>query len=389
MPINYLSIKEQIPNYVELHHQAYEKRLNLKDAALDLLQTAAKNPAIVAQQIEREQQNNQFLQSAGPFQECMSEIFTPAEHSLPSWQMLGVDGSQISPDPHSPLTFGLVNIGIFEMPGDGINPPHQQTISKIIVTETETAELYIPTEEEVHFLRDLEERKILVSLSMENPDPLIALTDGPLGLFREPQNDSPWFHEFETLMKEYQDLPSKKRIIAGYVDRPRSNMVVQMLNLWLKSAPPTASQPLNLDGLRDADLFADLIPAGHRSAVFALHSRSGRFFQGELALHFFYLNVSTSDIPALVRVEIPGWVAKDNAMVNQIHVQLLAQCKILGSQPYPYVLHRAHEVAIVHQDEKYNLESMMTKVWLEKGLPIPYFSNKQALKNLVGTRRRI
>ena len=389
MPINYLSIKEQIPNFVNLHHKALTKRHSLIDTAIELLTAAAQNPEIVAQLIEREQQNNQYLQCAGPCRESMSNVFSTNQNMGPSWQMLGVDGSQISPDPHSPLTFGLVNIGIFDMPGDTGSPPHQQTVSRLITKETETDELYIPTEEEVHFIRDLEERKILVSLSTETPDPLIALTDGPLGLFREPQNDSLWFTEFETLMQDYQKLPSSKRIIAGYVDRPRSNMVVQMLNLWLKSTLPSASQPVSLAGLRDTDFFAKLIPSGQRSAVFTLHSRSGRFFQDELALHFFYLNVSPDDEPALVRVEIPAWVAKNNDLVNQLHVQLLTQCKILGNKPYPYVLHRAHEVAIVHQDEKLNLESMMTKVWLEKGLPIPNFSFKQALKNLVGSRRRI
>ena len=389
MPINYLSIKEQIPNYVNLHHKAYTKRYTLTDTAINLLTAAAQNPAIVAQLIEREQQNNQFLQCAGPCQECMSEVFA-ADIKIPQhWQILGVDGSQISPDPHSPLTFGLVNIGIFEISGDESKPPHQQTISSLIIEETEVDELYIPNEEEIHFKRDLEERKILVSLSMETPDPLIALTDGPLGLFREPQNNSLWFNEFEALMLDYQKLPGPKRIIAGYVDRPRSNMVVQMLNLWLKATPSGESQVVNLAGLRDTDLFASLIPSGQRSAVFSLHSRSGRFFQNELALHFFYLNVSPNEEPALVRVEIPAWVANNITLVNQLHVQLLEQCKILGSKPYPYVLHRAHEVAIVHQDEKINLESMMIKVWLDKGLPVPNFSFKQALKNLVGTRRRI
>ncbi|MBI9050650.1 MAG: DNA double-strand break repair nuclease NurA [Anaerolineaceae bacterium] len=386
MPINYLKIQEQIPDFVNLHHQAHLKRENLKDFAIELLHQVAQGKDNIEKYIEVEKQSNQYLQCAGPSDEFMSTIFPDEMNDDTTWQILGIDGSQITPDSHSPLSYGLVNIGIFVIPVDSTTPPYQQIQSEFIYHVEDENQLQFPNEEQINIKRDLEERRVLVQLSLETPDSIIALTDGPLSIFREPKENTVFFRQYETLIKAYEKLPSPSRIIAGYVDRPRSNMVVQMLNIWLKNQD-SSKEPLT--DFRDSDLFNTLIPSGSRSAVFTLHSRSGRLFQGDIGLHFFYLNVSPDQHPALVRVEIPAWVAKDSALINQLHQQLLQQCRILGTRPYPYVLHRAHEIAVVHQDEKHNLETMMMKHWLDKGLPLSDFSYKQILKNMVGSRRRM
>ena len=47
-----------------------------------------------------------------------------------------------------------------------------------------------------------------------------------------------------------------------------------------------------------------------------------------LALHFFYINVGTSENPWLARVEIPGWVAKNTELLNALHAILIQQCQV-------------------------------------------------------------
>jgi hypothetical protein len=390
MPINYLQMTEQFPAFITAQHQDMQRRESLQSVARQILHHAALVPQQIDAILEREKSNSK-LYSAGPAVENMEASYQAASPAN-DWLMIGVDGSQLTPDLHSALPFGLVNTGIFQMQNNGTQVPTQRTLSHLIYRHDENKNLQLPDEDRVNFLRDLEEREILIQLAAECPDPVIALTDGPLSLFHEPEQKDPDFERFEQLINQFGTLPSNQRIVAGYVDRPRSDLVVKMLELFLAQNASLVHEiglPGSLlQGLRDNDLFIGTLPGGARTAVFQLHSQSARFYQNELALHFFYLNVGRADKPALVRIEIPAWVAGDANLLNTLHAQLLEQCQILGSKPYPYVLHRAHEIAIVHQEEKEGVESMLMKQWLDAGYPYLETSNKQFLKSLVTGHRR-
>ncbi len=60
-----------------------------------------------------------------------------------------------------------------------------------------------------------------------------------------------------------------------------------------------------------------------------------------------------------MRVEIPEWVAANRTKVDELHATLIEQCKIMGSKPLPYLIHRSHEVAVVTMDEKRQIENMI------------------------------
>jgi len=122
--------------------------------------------------------------------------------------------------------------------------------------------------------------------------------------------------------------------------------------------------------------------------VFAIQSSSSRHFKGALALHFFYLNVGRPEHPWLARVELPAWVAQDAGLLNLLHAALVTQCQQMGSHPYPYALHRAHEVALVSYAEKQQLENMIAGEYLRLGIPAGERSQKQTIKNLSGSRTR-
>jgi hypothetical protein len=136
-----------------------------------------------------------------------------------------------------------------------------------------------------------------------------------------------------------------------------------------------------LRGVLDRRLFWSLLGPGERSAIFAIRSGSSRSFQGRLALHFFYLNVGRAGKTYLARVEIPAWVAQSPALVDLLHACLLGQARHLGNAPYPYVLHRAHEIAVVSKDEHSQLESMIAAELRRQGMDVEDVSNKQGAKN--------
>jgi hypothetical protein len=121
-----------------------------------------------------------------------------------------------------------------------------------------------------------------------------------------------------------------------------------------------------------------------------MQSRSARVYRqrrAELALHFFYINVGREGHPWLARVDLPAWVATSPAMLDQTQAVLAAQCRILGTRPYPYLLHRAHETARVTLDEKTELELMIQNELRRHGVQVEG-SHKQGLKELPGKGRK-
>jgi len=143
-----------------------------------------------------------------------------------------------------------------------------------------------------------------------------------------------------------------------------------------------------LRGVTDRSLFGfrtlPLLKPGHRSAVFSICSKTERNYPGGLALHFFYLNVGDGRNPHIARVEIPRWVADDPPMLGLLHAVLVEQCRLMGARPYPYLLHRAHETAVVSNEEKFQVEQMLIQELRRQGVDIEDGSNKQSAKDLPG-----
>jgi hypothetical protein len=121
--------------------------------------------------------------------------------------------------------------------------------------------------------------------------------------------------------------------------------------------------------------------------VFGIQSQSVKDYKDELALHFFYLNVGTVGHPWLARVEIPAWVADSDKKLGLLHALLLKQCRTLGNDPYPYLLHRAHEAAVVTFTEKDQLTQMIVSELMKHRVTVGKMSHKQHHKNHVGRTR--
>jgi hypothetical protein len=86
-------------------------------------------------------------------------------------------------------------------------------------------------------------------------------------------------------------------------------------------------------------------------------------------------------------VEIPAWVAEDAGMLDNLHAALVDQCRIMGSRPYPYLLHRAHEAAVVSLAEKEQVTQMIALELRRRGVILGEQSYKQSAKDLQGKTR--
>jgi hypothetical protein len=393
MPVDFLEVRHRIKEIGQTasqHNAILQAKLT---AAQELLDTYAQHISELRQKVERAAQEDPFLRCARPVNEGLKKAF-PTPPLPEGVTVLAADGSQISPDRHAALQYYLINVGSIEI-RLGLPQPPLPTVKTSLYygDELYTTQGGLVTEEEVALLRDRRERELLAELAEIAAPPVITLTDGPLELWGSQSQDGERGVTFSESLKSYQK--SLHRLCAlgaaagGYVDKPRAELVVQLLEVAYTPEVElkTVRKARPLRGVTDADLYDVLLRPGERSAVFAIQSKSSSAYTGELALHFFYLNVGRENKPWLARVEIPAWVLENPAMLDTLHAVLIQQCRTMGTRPYPYLLHRAHETAVVTLEEKEQVTQMLALELRQRGAPVGEQSAKQFHKEQAGRTR--
>lgn len=378
MPINYEQLRPQILNMGELLSARRAAEKEQLRAAADIFGKFASTEDLPdrMQEILLSHPNERCaIPGTDPIAACFPE--PAAETGM--LRLLACDGSQIIPNRHEEVAFALLNTSVFEyVMNSGLTP--------VIDTRTEL----LPDEKEenneslISVKRDAAEKRRLAERAEEITDeiPTLAICDGPVELFM----DTPDLKGQDRLKADYRE--SLSRIaetgipIAGYIDRPRSNPVMQMLALLEQNSGTDADTAFG--DLPDSLIFEIILGSGKRSAVFGMNSRFNHEMQDRQKLCFFYLNVGKKDSPYLCRVEFPQWVAENTGTLDRLHGALLAQCRILPDHPYPYVLHRAHESAVVTFAERDQIRDLILKEMLRRGMVPMEKSNKQIAKDLSG-----
>lgn len=385
-------IQQQAPRMVERDNKLNLTRKEVSNS-LDRLSFDAKD---LAERIDKAKSNEKNLRCAQPTSEPF-DLKVPAPNSDWKGSLIAADGSQIFPDKHQPELFGLINIGAIIIRRESGEAPELKYQTELLFgDELLKPEGYLITESSIELIRDLRERALLFEWSrkeIESGRQTLAWVDGPIELWGRSDGDQR--AEFQSALSKYLGVLSQMAesgiIFAGYVDKPTANPITRMIEVAMAEEDQLQNirSYYPLSGITDGWLFSSLenlrLPPGHRSAVFRLRSRSDEDYSGQFELHFFYLNVSFEKThPQIARIEIPGWVAKNDNYLKILHGQLLEQCQVLGVKPYPYLLHRAHETAVVTIEDKAQVTSLIQQVMGINGMKLGVASNKQAAKDLKG-----
>ena len=300
--------------------------------------------------------------------------------------MITADGSQISPDRHAQVYYGLINLGAVKMSLEGGEPPSLEIESRLLYENQLYTRTGMISEAGFSLRRDLNERLWISELAVNALQPVFALTDGPVELWgnRQGEGSSEFDESLKAYLKVLTELETHGVTACGYVDNPAANLVVRFLELGLvpDEELPDFRSRYPLRGVFDRELFKQVLGAGERSVVFAIQSRLSREYSGKLSLHFFYLNVGQIKAPWIVRVEVPAWVAFDEVKLNHLHALLVNLCRILGNRPYPYLLHRAHETALVSMAEKDQVTYMILNELRSRGVEVGAEAPKPTLKRI-------
>ncbi len=216
--------------------------------------------------------------------------------------------------------------------------------------------------------RSVEEFSQLAYLGHQIPagSKALALLDGSLIMWPLTSHEFPDFVINQMLdngvlksMNDIKALNSDSCIsLASYISYPRSTDVVNTLRIALcpceipdcytcqltceKDQPPCGK----LSGIRDRDLFWELLKDNERSGLYMSRSRISKMHYTCNAVYFYYTKI----LNEVSRIEVPEWVAVDETLLNLSHSIIIDQCH--KGQGYPVCLSEAHEQAVVSNNDR-------------------------------------
>ena len=334
----------------------------------------------IHRKIELVRERDAGYRGAAPY----TELINARVPTLPPPQyatFIAVDGSQIYPSQHASALYYLTNIGIFIHYHGGDELPREESEPRLYYTDKELRENNghgaIIKNTAVNARRTVIEMQELMRICWEHTDdeaPLIGVMDGRLlfWLGKEIPDAKKLEADYNHTLQAFHDIHLNRQkthghnaSLIGYVERGDSRFVIRLLHLLRLDDDDVIAANLEtageFEGLSDEWLFRSFLKPGERSAIMIQQSPQNKDYRKNLGdpyeITFFYLNVGSFTKPNIVRIELPMWVAQSEEAVDELHSMLVAQCALTGR--YPYALTRAHELAVVSNFEKRQLEEMI------------------------------
>jgi len=328
-----------------------------------------------------------------------------APPAYPDFFVVSADGSHIDANRHLPAHCYVINTGVATL-AYGVSPSaHLYSTPRLYASEQEMVVRSPDGTQEQQIegavlgaRRSVEEIRALTKEIRNTPSntPTLGLLDGTLSLIGLA---SQGYHDyvrkelieegFALALEEIGDLHKKRKLaVASYVSLPNHAEVIRALRLTtceyeVDNLPRTCGYKGSVrapcgscvGGIRDRDLYAQLLLPGQRSMVFeATYPVIKNHYRG-MSIGFFYLNAGEE----IARVEIPSWVAEDPESVNIVHSIALDQCR--RGHGYPVALMEAHEQAVISGSDRKIFEDLLQQVLYAHSLPT-YTSEKQRSKRL-------
>jgi len=390
MPINYQTIYTRIK---EIGAGAKERRQKKEEArahARELLNVFASELDLLRAKVDSAKAADPNIRCASPLDETLTSRFAhPKPDSVIQATLIAADGSQIVPDRHAALQYYVINVGAIAMQVGSGHAPEIFTDTELHMLD-EFEDTFF-SDSQVALQRDVAERKKLLEIAKKYSGTIIALTEGQLELWGSVDSDNS--RDFEKSLQDYLDalkeMEKQAVITSGYVDKPGANWVVRLLEIATisKDELPNLKKYHPFLGVTDLWLFSQILGRHERSAIFKLQAKSAEKYTGSISIHFFYINVGDEKKPKIARVDVPLWVVNNREALNNLHGALIEQAKIMGNEPFPYLLHRAHEIAVVTHKEKEEIDQMLAIEIRNNGGEVGEKSGKQSAKDLPGRTR--
>jgi hypothetical protein len=286
------------------------------------------------------------------WQEKLETVY-PIQKSFSSYTVLGVDGSQIYPDRHQGTSCFLVNIGTVELHyGSSSSKPVRLASKPTIYTgqldDPQDQEFALSPDvvncrrQELEFQAAIQE-SAEIKKYLEPTRSFLFLFDGSLIFWHLESKETGLKDYFiNAYIAQLHQLYEQKTLCAGYISLPKSKELVNLIRIELCNFVLQGCTQLNaVDHIVDTTVCQFFLPEHARSIIFKSNASIGKRYPAHLVPHFFYLNVGHE----IGRVEIPAWIAENEAYVQLVSEILLDQS--LKGNGYPVALAEAHEQAVI------------------------------------------
>ncbi|MGD0794121.1 MAG: DNA double-strand break repair nuclease NurA [Dehalococcoidales bacterium] len=312
----------------------------------------------------------------------------PAPSTPADFTVLATDGSHIDVDRHRAARCYLINIGAVAI-SYGSQPEASLSSNPRLYSDDKDLAISAPGGGREQIIegallgakRSVEECRRLASLAATLPmnGSALALLDGTLilwGLEAYPDfvRDALVAGGLLPCLDAMKKLNNGRKLaLASYISFPRSTDVVNVLRVAVcpndipdcdKQCPKDRACD-GLAGVRDRDIFTELLDNRERSALFISPSKIVKELYGEHQIYFFYLKSGEE----IARVEVPQWVAENEDLLNLTHSLVLDQCR--RGHGYPVALSEAHEQAVVTGADRENFQELIESTLIEEHLPNP------------------
>jgi hypothetical protein len=314
----------------------------------------------------------------------------PLPPAPPDFSVIAADGSHIDVDRHQSTRCYLINIGAVVL-RYGSRPDAVLSSAPRLYSEDKDLAIAPPgggREQPIEgnllgVKRSVEECRALAGLAADLPpaSAALALLDGTLilwGLEAYPDfvTDALLHDGLLKCLDAMKALNKDHRLApASYISFPRSTDVLNVLRVAVcpndipdcdKQCPPGKERDCDtLAGVRDRDLFMNLLAPGERSALFISPSKIVKEHYGEHRVYFFYLRAGDE----IARIEVPQWVAENKELLALTHSLVYDQSQ--RGHGYPVALAEAHEQAVVTGADRENFRELVESTLIEEHLPAP------------------
>ncbi|PIG93269.1 DNA double-strand break repair nuclease NurA [Gloeocapsopsis sp. IPPAS B-1203] len=318
----------------------------------------------------------------------------PAVHTV-----IATDGSQIAPNQHEIAYCYLLNIGRVVLHYGQNRQPLLDSLPEVFYLPEDlyvSRQWGIRTEEWMGYCRTASEATVLAELAIvgargvergaRGEVPLLAMVDGSLIY---------WFLEqlpleardriLPPILDAWDQLKDAGIPMMGYLSASRSGEAINFLrlqacphenpdcvtycpNLVVEKAPCQM-----LDPLRDIALWTSSLKPGQRSTLWRSSHRILDLY-GCHTVYFCYVHVGTE----IARIEVPAWVAENQALLDQSLSLMLAQ--VQKGYGYPVALAEAHNQAVVRGGDRARFFTLLEQQMIKAGLRNVGISYKEARK---------
>lgn len=324
-----------------------------------------------------------------PYSQPINAVY-PAPEQLPTAAtIIAVDGSQIYPNERAPVHYYVLNVGAYVYHHGYNHLPEQITFPKLFFHKDHVHDEHrqVIGNRTVDARRTVTEMKTLANLAWEMKSgiqhPIIALYDNKLLFWAGTDviDSSGLMRDYFSALQHLYDVQANgvRATLAGYVDTPRGTALLRLLHLMsmkdeaeIKARQREIAEGGDLEGLRDIHLLNTVLQPGERTALMVQNSPRNYAYRKRsrsYEIAFFYVRViGNLGYSTIARVDVPMWVARDPAAVNDLHAMILAQSSMQGRNPYPYALTRADELAYISSRDKAKLDEMISLELRRKGI---------------------